>query len=55
VPRYLALAAEWRINPPAHWLLAAALRYRPPETKAPAASQAPTIAALRAAFPDGKL
>ncbi len=30
VPRYLALVAEWRARPPAHWLIAAALQYRPP-------------------------
>ncbi|MGA2492044.1 MAG: hypothetical protein ABSF67_03735 [Roseiarcus sp.] len=55
MPRYRALVAEWRARPPAHWLIAAALRYRPLAAEAPAASQAPTVAALRAAFPGGKL
>lgn len=54
VPRFLALQAEWRRSPPAHWLIAAALKYKPPsETKA--VSRQPTIADLKAAFPDGKL
>jgi hypothetical protein len=55
VPRYRALVAEWRARPPAHWLIAAALHYRPPEAEAPATARAPTVAALRATFPDGKL
>jgi hypothetical protein len=55
MPRYRALVAEWRARPPDHWLIAAALRYRPPEADAPPATRAPTVAALRAAFPGGKL
>lgn len=55
VPRYCALVAEWRARPPAHWLIAAALHYRPPNAGARAETQAPTVAALRAAFPAGKL
>jgi hypothetical protein len=55
MPRYRALVAEWRARPPAHWLIAAALHYRPPEADAPAEARAPTVAALRAAFPGGKL
>jgi hypothetical protein len=55
MPRYQALVAEWRAQPPAHWLIAAALHYRPPDAEARADTQAPTVAALRAAFPGGKL
>ena len=55
LPRYRALVAEWRARPPAHWLLAAALGYRPREAEALAETRAPTVAALRAAFPGGKL
>ena len=55
VPRYCALVAEWRARPPAHWLIAAALHYRPPDAEARAETRAPTVAALRAAFPGGKL
>jgi hypothetical protein len=53
VPRYLALAAEWRRNPPAHWLLAAALKFRPQSELAPA--RQPTIAELKTALPNGAL
>jgi hypothetical protein len=53
MPRLLALRAEWRRNPPVHWLVAAALRYRSPEDEAPA--RQPTIAELKAAFPGGAL
>ena len=52
-PRFLALAAEWRRNPPTHWLVASTLGYRPPGAAAP--SRHATIAELKAAFPDGKL
>ena len=37
VPRFLALQAEWRRHPPAHWLVAAALKYQPPGEPAGAA------------------
>jgi hypothetical protein len=53
IPRFLALRAEWRRNPPAHWLVAAALKYRAPE-EAESLRQ-PTIAELKAAFPNGAL
>jgi len=55
VPRYLALAAEWRINPPAHWLIAAALRYRPADRDVMSPARQPTVAEVKAAFPGGKL
>ena len=55
MPRYCALVAEWRARPPAHWLIAAALHYRPRDAEARAETRAPTVAALRAAFPGGKL
>jgi hypothetical protein len=55
MPRYCALVAEWRARPPTHWLIAAALHYRPPDADPRADAQAPTVAALRAAFPGGKL
>jgi hypothetical protein len=53
VPRLLALQAEWRRHPPAHWLVAAALKYKPPE-ETPLSRQ-PTIAELKAALPNGTL
>jgi len=53
MPRFLALRAEWRRNPPVHWLVAAALKYREPTGEI--SSRAPTIAALKAAFPNGRL
>jgi hypothetical protein len=53
MPRFLALTAEWRRNPPIHWLAAAALKYRAPDDGAP--SRQPTIAELKAAFPNGAL
>ena len=34
MPRLLALRAEWRRNPPVHWLVAAALKYREPDEAA---------------------
>jgi hypothetical protein len=54
VPRYLALQAEWRTRPPAHWLLAAALKYRLPDSLQTPARQ-PTLDEMRAAFPSGRL
>jgi hypothetical protein len=54
-PRYLALAAEWRAHPPAHWLIAAALKRRPPAPQAATPARQPSIAELRATFPNGKL
>jgi hypothetical protein len=53
MPRFLALRAEWRRNPPVHWLVAAALKYREPSEEIP--SRQPTIAPLKAAFPSGRL
>jgi hypothetical protein len=55
VPRFLALQAEWRVNPPAHWLLAAALKYRPADRDAKSPPRQPTVAELKAAFPNGKI
>jgi hypothetical protein len=52
MPRFLALRAEWRRNPPVHWLAAAALNYRERTDDAP---RQPTIAELKAAFPNGAL
>jgi hypothetical protein len=54
VPRYLALQAEWRARPPAHWLLAVALKYRLPDSPQTSARQ-PTLDEMRAAFPSGRL
>ena len=48
VPRFLALRAQWRLHPPAAWLLAAALRYRAPGAEPDA--KRPTVAELQAAF-----
>jgi hypothetical protein len=53
MPRFLALQAEWRRNPPIHWLAAAAPRYRAPNDSA--APRQPTVANLKAAFPNGAL
>ena len=53
MPRFLALRAEWRRNPPIHWLAAAALKYRAPNDGAP--PRQPTVAELKAAFPNGAL
>ncbi len=53
VPRFLALQAEWRRNPPVHWLIGAALKYRGPGEPAP--SRQPAIAELKATFPNGGL
>ena len=53
MPRFLALQAEWRRNPPIHWLIAAALKYRAPNESAP--SRQATIAELKAALPNGAL
>ena len=53
VPRFLALQAEWRRHPPIHWLVAAALKYRP-EGEAAARTQ-PTMAELKATFSNGTL
>jgi hypothetical protein len=53
MPRFLALKAEWRCNPPVHWLVAAALKYRAQNDEAP--PRQPTIAELKAAFPKGAL
>jgi hypothetical protein len=53
VPRFLALHAEWRRNPPVHWLLAAALGHRP-RGEVEATHQA-TIAELKTALPNGGL
>jgi hypothetical protein len=49
MPRLLALQAEWRLRPPAHWLLAMALKYRAPDENAPAARQA-SVAEVLANF-----
>ena len=35
--RYLALCEEWRKRPPASWLKAAELQYKPPHRASPAA------------------
>jgi len=53
VPRFIALQAEWKRHPPAHWLVAAALKYKPPGDEAP--PRGSSIAELKAAFPGGRL
>lgn len=55
--RYRALAAEWRRSPPAHWLIAAFMRYKAPAERDEAAAppSAPSVAELQAAFPNGRL
>jgi len=54
VPRFLALRAHWRREPPPAALLAAALRYRPPTAEATPAAGV-RIDALMAALPNGRL
>lgn len=49
LPRLLALQAEWRARPPAHWLLASAFKYRAPDAAA-APPRQPTIDELKAAL-----
>jgi len=49
------LQAEWRANPPVHWLVAAALKYRPRTEAVGAALPHATIAQMKAAFPGGRL
>lgn len=56
-PRLAALREQWRIRPPVHWIVAAALKYSPapdPAPEAPATSGV-SIEALKAAFPGGRL
>jgi hypothetical protein len=48
VPRLVALRAEWRRRPPAHWLLAAALRYDEPNQTT--AQRRPSVAELQSAL-----
>jgi hypothetical protein len=48
LPRLRALRAEWRRRPPAHWLLAAAMRYQEPGAASPA--RRPSAAELQAAL-----
>jgi hypothetical protein len=54
VPRFLALQEEWRINPPTHWLVAAALKYKARDNIA-SSPRPPTVSEIKAAFPDGGL
>jgi len=55
LPRLSALQAEWRANPPVHWLAAAALKYRAPAAGAADPPRQATIAELKAAFPAGAI
>jgi hypothetical protein len=48
VPRFAALRSEWRRRPPAHWLLAAALRYGERDPTLP--NRRPSAAELQAAL-----
>jgi hypothetical protein len=54
-PRLTALQEEWRANPPAHWLIAALIGYKPPSKPESVASarRHTTLAALQAALGDG--
>ena len=54
MPRLVALQAEWCANPPAHWLIAAMVKYRPPQTDNGERPET-TIAAIQAAFLNGRL
>lgn len=51
-PRFLALQAEWRRRPPAHWLLAALLRYQAPGATPEQLARQPSLAELKAALSD---
>jgi hypothetical protein len=53
LPRLAALQSEWRANPPAHLLLAAAMKYRQPARAAASPACQATIAELKRAFPPG--
>jgi hypothetical protein len=53
LPRLAALQSEWRVNPPARLLLAAAMKYRPPTPAAASPARQATIAELKQAFPKG--
>jgi hypothetical protein len=55
LPRLAALQSEWRVHPPAHWLLAAALNYRPPAQSGGGPNRHASIAQLKAALPGGRL
>lgn len=55
LPRLAALQAEWRAHPPAHWLIAAALKHQPPSKGGELAPRQPSIAQMKAAFPAGRL
>ncbi|WP_158812527.1 hypothetical protein [Methylocapsa sp. S129] len=55
LPRLMALQAEWRAHPPAHWLLAAALKYRAPPNAVDTPARHATMAEMKAAFPAGRL
>jgi len=52
LPRLIALQAEWRARPPAHWLLASALHYRAPG--AGAALRQTSVAQFLATFPGAR-
>ena len=49
LPRLAALQAEWRANPPVHWLAAAALKYRAPEA-IEERGRRPSLAEMKAVF-----
>jgi hypothetical protein len=53
LPRLIALQAEWRARPPAHWLLASALHYRAPGAGAASLRQT-SVAQFLATFPDAR-
>ena len=48
VPRWLALRDCWRRHPPAHWLIASLIGYRPKD--APAQARAPSVVELQQAL-----
>lgn len=56
IPQYDEIQKRLRLHPPAHWLAAAELGYKPPVEVAAGTPNAPerahTIAELRARFPD---
>jgi hypothetical protein len=49
------LQAEWRAHPPVHWLIAGALKYRPPAGAVEPDARHASIAQMKAAFPAGRL
>jgi hypothetical protein len=53
LPRFLALREQWREHPPTHWLVAAAMNFRPPGRTG--LTTQPSVKQIEAIFPGGRL